>query len=180
MNEQERHALFSDLVARHRSELYGYIFAVVRSWEDADDLFQSVCMVLWSKFEQFEPGTNFFAWARQTARNKISKLLEQKQRSRFVAEDVLGAISNIAVATEDDWAEIHQAALRHCRAKLLTPDEELLELHYGDGLGTRQIADRLRRSQQSICRSLNRIRSKLFECIQREIAKEQRSEGERS
>ena len=45
MNDQERHILFSELIARHQSELYGYIFAIVRNWEDANDLFQSVCLV---------------------------------------------------------------------------------------------------------------------------------------
>ena len=55
MNEQERHNLFSELLTRHQSELYGYIFAVVRNWEDADDLYQSVCLILWRKFDRFGP-----------------------------------------------------------------------------------------------------------------------------
>ena len=76
MNEQERHNLFSDLIARHQSELYGYIFAVVRNWEDADDLFQSVCLVLWRKFESFQPGSSFFSWARQTAKNRGQQFSE--------------------------------------------------------------------------------------------------------
>jgi RNA polymerase sigma-70 factor, ECF subfamily len=175
MNEQERHALFSELVTRHRSELYGYIFAVVRSWQDADDLFQSVCVVLWSKFDSFQPGTNFFAWARQTAKNKISKFLRHKQQPQFINEGVLDTLTEVAVGVREDWAEAYQAALRHCRAKLAAADEELIELHYGEGIGTRQIADRLQRPQQSICRSLNRIRAWLFECIQREMAREESS-----
>jgi RNA polymerase sigma-70 factor (ECF subfamily) len=68
MNEHERHNLFSELIARHQSELYAYIFAIVRSWENADDLFQSVCVVLWRKFETFQTDTSFFSWARQTAK----------------------------------------------------------------------------------------------------------------
>lgn len=180
MNEQERHTLFSTLVARHRSELYGYIFSVVRNWEDADDLFQSVCLVLWSKFESFRPGTNFFAWARQTAKNKVSKYLRHKQQPRFINEELLDTLTEIVIGTEDDWAEAYQDALQHCRAKLVTADAELLELHYGEGFGTRHIADQLSRPQQSICRSLNRIRCWLFECIQREVARGEHSGMEHS
>ena len=55
MNEQDRHHLFTELITSHQSELYGYIFAVVRNRADADDLFQSVCVVLWRKFESFQP-----------------------------------------------------------------------------------------------------------------------------
>lgn len=46
MSEQDRHNLFVELITRHQSELYGYIFAVVRNREDADDLYQSVGMTL--------------------------------------------------------------------------------------------------------------------------------------
>ena len=49
MNEQERHNLFAELINRHQSELYGYIYAVVRNWEDTDDLYQSVCLETISK-----------------------------------------------------------------------------------------------------------------------------------
>ena len=136
MNEQERHRLFSELVTRHRSALYGYIFAVVRSWEDADDLFQSVCLVLWNKFESFQPGTNFFAWARQTAKNKMSKFLRHKQQPHFVNEELLETLAEVAIGTKEDWAEAHQTTLQHCRERLVAADEELLALHYGEGLGT--------------------------------------------
>ena len=70
MNEQQRHDLFSELIARHQSELYAYIFAIVRNWDDADDLYQSTCLVLWRKFESFRPGTSFFSWARQMRRSR--------------------------------------------------------------------------------------------------------------
>ena len=60
MNKQGHQNLFSELITRYQSELYGYIFAVVRNWEDADDLFQSVSLVLWRKFESFRPDSNFF------------------------------------------------------------------------------------------------------------------------
>jgi RNA polymerase sigma factor (sigma-70 family) len=63
MNDPGRQDLFADLMNRHQSELYAYIYAVVRNREDTDDLYQSVCLVLWSKFESFRPGSNFFAWA---------------------------------------------------------------------------------------------------------------------
>ena len=91
MNEQERQNLFAELIARHQSELYGYIYAIVRNWEDTDDLFQSVCLVLWSKFESFRFGTSFFAWARQIAKIKVSDFLrhKHKQLPSFITEKLI-------------------------------------------------------------------------------------------
>ena len=180
MNQEDRHNLFSELIIRHQSELYGYIYAVVRNWEDADDLFQAVSLVLWSKFESFRPGSSFFAWARQTAKITVSNFLKYKRLPNYVSEELLDDIAETVIETQSGGAEPYLAALRRCKAKLSTADEELLELHYVDNLGSRQIADRLQRPQPSVCHSLNRIRCWLLECIRLELARQEHSGEERS
>ena len=180
MNAQERQDLYCELLARHRNELYGYIFAVVRTWEDADDLFQTVCTILWSKFESFQPGTDFFAWARQVAKNQISKFLNRKRQPDFINEELLDALTAIAIDAESDLTESYLEALRRCKTKLAVHDEQLLELHYGEGFGTTQIADKLHRNRTSVCRALNRIRCWLFECIQVEVARQEHPRAEHS
>lgn len=169
MNDQDRRILFSELIARHQSELYSYIFAIVRNWHDADDLYQSACAILWQKFELFRPGTNFFSWARQTALFEIRKFLTQKQASTSVSKVLFDALAETEMTTQCSGVELATAALRQCRKKLDTADEELLELRYVEELGSREIADRVNRPQKSVCRSLNRIRNLLLECIQREL-----------
>lgn len=175
MNEQERHNLFSDLITRHQSELYGYIYAVVRNWQDADDLFQSVCLVLWSKFELFQPGSSFFAWARQTAKITVSNFLKRKRLPNYVSEDVLDILTGTVTEAQSDGAEPYLVALRHCKATLTTADEELLSLRYAEDLGSREIADRVRRPQQSVCQSLKRIRRVLLKCIQMQLTQQEHS-----
>lgn len=176
MNHEERQNLFSELMACHQSELYGYIFAVVRNWQDADDIFQSVCLVLWSKFELFRPGSSFFAWARQTAKIKVSDFLRHRQPPSRVSQKLLDTLTTVGIEGQDDAAEPYLAALRHCRGKLDAQDEELLELRYVHQLGTREIADRMQRLQPNVCKSLNRIRRWLLECVQRELARQEHSE----
>jgi RNA polymerase sigma-70 factor, ECF subfamily len=174
MNEQERHNLFSELIARHQGELYGYIFAVVRNWEDADDLFQSLCVILWRKFESFRPGSSFFLWARQTAKLEVSSFLRRKRPLNYINESVLDTLTTTVAETEGDSAQrSYLVALRRCRAKLSAADAELLELRYIDELGICEIANRLQRLQPSISRSLNRIRHWLLECIQMERAQQE-------
>ena len=127
MNEQDRHNLFAELITRHQSELYGYIYAVVRNWEDTDDLYQSVCLILWRKFESFRPGSNFFAWARQTAKNKVGDFVRHKQSPTYVTEELMDILTESAAKPYDDGAEAYLAALRRCREKLTAADDELLQ-----------------------------------------------------
>jgi RNA polymerase sigma-70 factor, ECF subfamily len=176
MNEQERHNLFSQLVARHQSELYAYIYAIVRNWEDADDLYQSTCLVLWRKFESFRPDSDFFAWARQTAKLEARSFLRRRQSLTCVSEELLDALAEVTLDAQGDGVGIYLEAMRHCRATLDAPDQELLQLRYVKNLGTREIAERLERFQSNVCRSLNRIRRRLLECIRMELARQQRAE----
>ena len=103
MNEQDRHNLFSELIARYHSELYAYIFAIVRNREDAEDLFQSVCLVLWRKFESFQPGSSFFSWARQTAKLMVCNFLRHKRKlPSCVGEELLDALAETVSEAQGD------------------------------------------------------------------------------
>lgn len=175
MNDQECQNLFAELITRHQSGLYGYIYAVVRNWEDTDDLYQSVCLVLWQKFGSFRPGSNFFAWARQVAKNKVGDFVRHKRSPTYIAEELIDVLAESVAKPYDDGSDMYLVALRRCRQKLSASDEDLLQLRYIEELSTIEIAERLQRIQQSVSRSLNRVRRWLFECIQMELAKQKHS-----
>ncbi len=171
MNEQERQNLFTALISRHQNNLHGYIYAIVRNWEDTDDLYQSVCLVLWNKFESFRPDSDFFAWARQTARNKIGDYVRRKPSPNYATEKLMDILSGIAIEPHDTRQEGYLVALRRCKEKLTDFDAELLRLRYVEELNTIEIADQLQRLRPSVSRSLSRIRRWLFECIKIELVK---------
>lgn len=175
MDEDKRHSLFSNLISRHQNELYSYILAVVRDWNDADDLLQAVCLVLWRKFDSFEPGSNFLFWASRAAKIEVSNFLRHKQLSHYASDELLDALAATVIDVQKEGMEPYLAALRCCKGKLCPADEELIELHYVEDLGSRQIADRLQRPQPSVCNSLKRIRCWLFACIQMELARKEHS-----
>jgi RNA polymerase sigma-70 factor (ECF subfamily) len=174
MNKQDRHNLFSELVAQHHSQLYAYILAMVRSHADADDVFQSVYLVLWRKFDSFDPGTSrFYPWACQTAKFVVFSFLRHKRKlPNCLGDDLVDVLAEVALEEPEDDAAGYLTALRRCREKLGAADEELLELRYAQGLGSREIADRLQRPQTSVCRSLNRIRGALYDCIEMELERQ--------
>jgi RNA polymerase sigma-70 factor (ECF subfamily) len=180
MNEKERQALFAELISRYQNELHGYIYAVVRNWDDADDLYQAVCLVLWSKFDLFQPGTSFFAWARETAKNKVGDFVRRRPSPTHVTEQLLDILAGTATDSHNSGPETYLAALRRCREKLTNSDEELIQLRYVEELNTIEIADRLQRLRPSISRSLNRIRRLLFECVEMEVAKQEHPSRTRS
>ena len=64
--------------------IYGFIFALIHDWSAAEDILQDTAQVMWSKFDTFDPGTNFVAWALCIARYQVMDYRKRRKcTSRF-------------------------------------------------------------------------------------------------
>jgi RNA polymerase sigma-70 factor (ECF subfamily) len=162
---------FADLLRRHQSQLFAYIYSLVHNFDDADDLFQQTSLVLWDKFSQFDASRSFAAWACGVARYEVLNYLRSRARDRLYFGDEL-QLALIEAQEEMDAAEIAERrdALAGCLKKLRQKDQELLEACYGHSARIADVASALGRSTQSIHNSLRRVRRALFECVRRTLA----------
>ena len=169
MPDPKRYEEFADLVRLSTSQILSYINAMLLSWNDTEDLFQETCLVLWQKFDEFRPGTNFLAWALRIADHKVMDF--HKKRSRHMAFTT-GLRDALLVEMAGRGAETPATsltALSRCMEHLTPSDRRMVTLCHGEGVPVRQIADVMGRSPQSIHHSLRRIRKWLLECIHREL-----------
>jgi RNA polymerase sigma-70 factor (ECF subfamily) len=176
MDRSERDkADFAGRLARHQTQLFGYIYSLVRNVDDADDLFQQTSLVLWDKFDQFDPSRSFVAWACGVARFEVSNFIRHRGRSRLYFSDELCQMlidAHEELDRDPDDAERRRAALAACLKKLRAGDQELVDACYERSAKIPDVADRWGRSTQSIHNSLRRIRRVLFECVSRSMARE--------
>jgi RNA polymerase sigma-70 factor (ECF subfamily) len=171
----DRNEDFMRLFSANQRRIYGFVAAMIPRTADVDDVFQEVSMSLWRKFEDFEPGTDFAAWAIQFARFLVLKHYEkQRQLGRVVFDDeLLNLIADQSVtATEKLDGRIE--ALRDCLQKLPRRSRELLNLRYDAGLKTcREVAGHVDRSVDATYKALSRIHDKLMQCIERALLSEE-------
>jgi len=103
MREQsDRKEEFTEQLRQSHRQLLGYIFTLLRNLEDAQDVFQQTCIVLWDHFDEFEPGTNFTAWACTVAQFKVRDFL--KCRRRYEAH--LSEVFVERLAARGCWARV--------------------------------------------------------------------------
>lgn len=173
MNPQEQHDLFCELLTQYQGQLHGYILALVGNRADTDDLFQATSLVMWRKFDSFQPGTSFFAWARRTAEFEIRNYFK-RNRSRFMpfSEELLDALAATQPRLRSDTVESYLTSLRHCIDALRSEDQKLLDYSYVDEMGVQEIADCVARSRQSVGKSLARIRRELLRCVETRLLQE--------
>lgn len=164
---------FAELFAEHQPRVFGYILAIVRNSADANDILQQTAVTLWNKFDGFEPGTDFAAWAITTARFESLNFLKYRRRSRLsFDQSVIELLATEFEEPSSDLIDARRSALRKCLAKLSPLDAKLIDNRYSHGLGSRQLAELMDRSQASVCNSLRRIREALLACIQHRLDQE--------
>jgi RNA polymerase sigma-70 factor, ECF subfamily len=166
---------FIELLSSHQRQLLGYIVALVHNMDDAEDLLQQTNLVLWRKFDDYRPGTEFIRWACHVAHLEVLNFLRRRQRSPMrLDEQLLRQLSDQRLARGHLYQR-YREALRPCMERLAEDDRELLSLCYGGALSIKDIATRLGRSADSVYHSLRRIRCALLECITRTAAHEERT-----
>ncbi len=158
---------FVSLFLANQRRIYRYILTLCPHVADAEDVLQTTAEVLWAKFDEFEPGTNFLAWANRVAHFKVLEH-RRKQRGREVVldDDVLQRLAEISHTQVDELNE-QQNALFECLDLLRPTDRQLIELSYAPDTVLKDVAEHLGRPANSIYKSLGRIRRWLMECVQR-------------
>ena len=165
---------FVQLLMKNQRRIYAFIRSQVRSPADADDVLQETSTILWTKFEQFEKGTDFARWACRIARLEVLTHLRHRRRlaplfAEPLADDLADAVLD-EIHTVDDR---HQA-LAGCLDELPADDRTLVMERYEPSASVKQMAERRKRSESAIYKALTRIQSWLYDCIERKLASEER------
>ena len=179
MDPNERANAFLPLYARHEPQLRGFVLALVPDWNDAQDVMQQVSLVLWRKFDQFRPGTNFLAWACQVARLEAKDHRERRGRERALfSAAFVEAVADEALAMSDELGD-RQQALQRCLERLPEPQRRMLLLRYESGATVDAVAAAVGRSVEAVYKSLSRVRQALMECVDRKVLAADRRPGPR-
>jgi RNA polymerase sigma-70 factor, ECF subfamily len=159
---------FARLFSRNARRIYGFIMTLVFNHHDAEEVFQNTNVVLWNKFADFRPGSNFFAWASRIAYFEVLSLMKHQRRSRTFSDEALELLATEAVALSDKSSDQFEA-LDDCLSRLTAADRELLEERYYYQRPPKQIAANQSRSVHSVYRALSRIHNVLLNCVQRNL-----------
>jgi RNA polymerase sigma-70 factor, ECF subfamily len=172
MVESERTEEFTRLLAKHQGRIYAYIYTIVPNWADADELFQETCVILWRKFAEYRPGSNFFQWAARIAYFKVLSFRKQQKRSLLIGSDAFVETVAEEIYARADLLVEREQALAGCMAKLREKDRDLINRRYAPGGSVKAVAKQLGRPIKSIYAALGRIRRALLECVERALVTE--------
>lgn len=161
-----------ELFAKYQQRLYLYILSMLPNRADAEDVLQNTNIVVWKKFDQFRPGTDFRAWIFQICYFEVCKFRGRRRSSALsFSPELLDELSG-EYRRREDLLEMRRDALPGCMDQLPSQDRDLLDAVHGRGVGVPGLAEQMGREPTSVYRSLRRIRQWLYDCIERAIRKE--------
>lgn len=164
----EDYRLFIKLYLANERRIYGFVRALVPNWSDVDDVIQETAAVLWSKFDQFEKGTNFSAWALKIAHFQILNYYKSRNKDKlYFSEDLLDILAekNRKNPNVDERLSI----LKKCLQKLKSYELSLIQMRYEPGSSTRVVAEQTGKELHVLYRLFNKIHSKLLLCIRHSL-----------
>jgi hypothetical protein len=88
-NQGDSHEEFVRLLNASHRQLLDYLVSLLGNRHDAEDVLQRTSITLWRKFDVFERGTNFAAWAGTVAFYEARNFQRMGARSRLQFGDAL-------------------------------------------------------------------------------------------
>lgn len=171
----DRQRRFTSEFVRSQHRVFGYIVTLVPHRSDAEEVFQQVCLILWEKWDHYEPDRDFVRWACGVAWNVVQNHRRQRAGAeQLYDEELLAALAATHLAHEP-WLDTRRQALPGCLDKLLPEQRRLVEHCYLGGESIAGMAVQLGISAAALTMRLQRIRKLLFDCLTQAVAGDARA-----
>lgn len=147
------------------SALRGYIVTHLRDFDLAEDVVQQTALVLWEKFDQYDPSRPFLAWALGVARLEVLNARKRNRTGRSLLEgDLDDLIVGEYLRLESELSRRRQL-LRSCLQRLPESMGGVVRLRYEQGSSLDQIARAVGKSLAAVKVILHRARLSLHDCV---------------
>ena len=155
---------FGFLVDKYKSSLYAFIYARVGDFHDAEDLTQEVFLNAYEKLGTLKRWDNFFAWLYSIAANRCKNYWRSQSRrpdTEYVEDQDVVRLD--LPSLEAYQKGLRYEALHDALASLSETHRQVLTLYYLGGMKSKEIAQFLGTSPETINMRLSRARSQLKE-----------------
>ena len=151
-----------------REGLLGFIFALTRDREAAEDLFQETGVAVVEEANRGTEVRQFLPWVHEIIRRRVAEHFRKKSRHTILDEVVSQAFCENA----EELAEVHQGReyLDECLEELPASQRELIEQRYREQAPLRKIAETVDSTEGSVKVLLWRARRQLARCIEGKMA----------
>ena len=151
---------FALLVDKYKARIFALVYAKVGQFEDAEDITQEVFLHAYKKLSTLRRWDNFYPWIYSIAANRCKNFHRDKKR-RIDTVSLADPSENHRADMEAHAEKLKNERLHDALATLPEMYRQVLVLRYMAGMKSKEIAQTLRVSPNTINQRLMRAREKL-------------------
>jgi RNA polymerase sigma-70 factor, ECF subfamily len=161
---------YDEIVRQHQVAVRAFLATYCPNWEIVDDLAQQTFMWAYEHLNEYRTGTKFQAWLKAIARNTLLAELKSRKRHsgryRKFVEFVVTTSEQVELEKADVEEDGVQSVVSQCLAKLPEDARQLLRWRYEDDIATRELAEKVNKTETALRGTLFRLRRLLKRCIE--------------
>lgn len=151
---------FALFYQQYASPLLDYLHTRARTLEDAEDILVDVFLAVRQAPQiGYEIPAGQYAWLRQVARNKLVDFYRRGSQAQALPLEHTWNLADPETAHDPEQTLVQSETLEQLRAavqRLPTPQQELLQLRFAEGLRCPQIATRMGKREGAVRTMLTR------------------------
>ena len=159
------------LFLQHQAMLQDYVQALIRDPADADDVFQDLAVLIIHKSPKAPDDQEVFPkWARGVARNVALHFWRKQRNDRLAPDTEMIEACDLAYDEADEERDLWQhrrTVLKHCMNKLTPKHRKIMDLFYGQGMKSREVAAMVQRKEAAVRMMLRRLRLSVADCVEK-------------
>lgn len=159
-------------LAKKRSEVFSYAYAVTCDLECADDIVQETYLTALKKWKRYDPARPLVPWLKGMVKILIKEKARKNSKLRILPpEDIINSIEKGFEHHDiiQENLEMKKIALRKCMKKLPERLRTVLTLRYKFKLRISEVGKRISKTTAAAQMLLIRIQDKLKSCISSEL-----------
>ncbi len=156
------------MVDKYKERIFALVYAKVGQFQDAEDLTQDIFLNAYKKLSTLRRWDNFYPWLYSIAANRC-KNFYRAQKEQVETMNVLARNLNHQAAVDADSEAVRVEQLHEALASLPEMHRQVLMLRYMAGMKSKEIAESLRVSPNTIDQRLVRARAKLKTVLSEEM-----------
>jgi len=166
------------LLVRDRDRYIARIWSLINDFDQAEDLFQGICVDAVQQRDSIEGETHLANWVYQAARFRAIDVLRKRQSRPMVFDTaLLDLIEREWDAQPADRAQRVKRALRDCIQTLTPNARELIRLRYERNIKGKQLAETVGKKPNAVFVALSRIHRTLTDCIEARLRREEATDA---
>ena len=160
---------FALLVDKYKERIFALVYAKVGQFQDAEDLTQDAFLEAYKNLSTLRRWDNFYSWLYSIASNQCKNFHRAQKKRRVVTAHLAEQDENHRMDVDAHLEKMKHEQVHDALASLPEMHRQVLVLRYMAGMKSKEIAQTLRVSPNTIDQRLVRARAKLKTTLSEEM-----------